>query len=331
MLAPPNHSGTMLFSSRQVPERDSFAVWTRLLNKWLFSARGNPIGEGPFPVSVRLRVLSDIRFGWGTVGASRYRRTRDIVAGDNDDLVLFLNLAGSFSACHGTREIALSPGDGYVMACSELGSHVRPTAGELLCLRVRRNAVQPLVRNLDDKLGRALPGGDESLRMLSRYLRLMDESQTMANETVQSLATKHVHDLFAAALGATREGRESAQAGALRAARLGTAKTIVEAHLADADLSAEFVARHLRISPRSVQRLFETDGTTFSGFVVNVRLTKAYAVLTDPRASRSSIGEIALDCGFGDISYFNRKFRARYNASPSEVRFGEALAARRAK
>jgi AraC-like DNA-binding protein len=40
----------------------------------------------------------------------------------------------------------------------------------------------------------------------------------------------------------------------------------------------------------------------------------------DPRARHRAIGDIALDCGFGDISYFNRAFRRRYGASPSEIR-----------
>jgi AraC-like DNA-binding protein len=33
-----------------------------------------------------------------------------------------------------------------------------------------------------------------------------------------------------------------------------------------------------------------------------------------------SISSIAYDCGFGDITAFNRTFRRHYNASPSDVR-----------
>jgi AraC-like DNA-binding protein len=32
------------------------------------------------------------------------------------------------------------------------------------------------------------------------------------------------------------------------------------------------------------------------------------------------VSSIALDAGFGDISYFNRAFRRRYGATPSDVR-----------
>jgi AraC-like DNA-binding protein len=33
-----------------------------------------------------------------------------------------------------------------------------------------------------------------------------------------------------------------------------------------------------------------------------------------------TISTIAFNCGFGDLSYFNRCFRHRFGATPSEVR-----------
>jgi AraC-like DNA-binding protein len=86
-------------------------------------------------------------------------------------------------------------------------------------------------------------------------------------------------------------------------------------------LSAEFIAGRLGMSARSLQRLFEREGLTFSGFVTGERLARAHNVLGEDDSR--SIAEIAMDCGFGDISYFNRKFRARYHAAPSDVRNGE--------
>jgi AraC-like DNA-binding protein len=35
-----------------------------------------------------------------------------------------------------------------------------------------------------------------------------------------------------------------------------------------------------------------------------------------------SITAIAFDAGFGDLSYFNRTFRRRYGATPSDIRNG---------
>ncbi|WP_079545515.1 helix-turn-helix domain-containing protein [Bradyrhizobium lablabi] len=50
------------------------------------------------------------------------------------------------------------------------------------------------------------------------------------------------------------------------------------------------------------------------------RLARAHTALTDPRVANRPISNIAFANGFGDLSYFNRTFRRRYAASPSEVR-----------
>jgi len=73
-------------------------------------------------------------------------------------------------------------------------------------------------------------------------------------------------------------------------------------------------------TPRFVQRLFEAEGTTFTAYVQAQRLARAYRVLADPRSESEKISAVAFDCGFGDVSYFNRLFRLQYGAAPSDVR-----------
>src|ERR1700743_3486758 len=101
MVAPPHRSGIMSFSDTDVPARESLAIWSRMLNKWLLDADVTGIGDAPFKVSVKLRALPQIRFGWGSIGASLYDRPRSVVARDNDDLMLFMNLGGRFFVRHG--------------------------------------------------------------------------------------------------------------------------------------------------------------------------------------------------------------------------------------
>lgn len=58
-------------------------------------------------------------------------------------------------------------------------------------------------------------------------------------------------------------------------------------------------------------------GTTFSDYLNGVRLERARDRLL---ASDCSVSEIALDCGFRSVTYFNRLFRRKYGCSPKEVR-----------
>jgi len=69
-----------------------------------------------------------------------------------------------------------------------------------------------------------------------------------------------------------------------------------------------------------VQALFESDGTTFSQFLLGERLARVYRMLHDPLQAPRSVSAIAYEAGFGDLSHFNRAFRRRYGATPSDVR-----------
>jgi AraC-like DNA-binding protein len=45
-----------------------------------------------------------------------------------------------------------------------------------------------------------------------------------------------------------------------------------------------------------------------------------HRVLCDTHHVERPISAIALACGFGDLSYFNRVFRRHYGATPSDIR-----------
>ena len=80
------------------------------------------------------------------------------------------------------------------------------------------------------------------------------------------------------------------------------------------------MARHLGVTPRYVDRLFETEGESFSGFVRGQRLMRAHHMLMDPHCAGRSIGTIASDVGFADVSEFGCAFRRRFGSTPAELR-----------
>ena len=66
--------------------------------------------------------------------------------------------------------------------------------------------------------------------------------------------------------------------------------------------------------------MFEQVGTTFTEFVLEQRLLMARKLLQDPRSRPRKISDIAHSSGFADLSYFNRAFRKRFGATPSDLR-----------
>ncbi|WP_283810827.1 helix-turn-helix domain-containing protein [Bradyrhizobium macuxiense] len=69
-------------------------------------------------------------------------------------------------------------------------------------------------------------------------------------------------------------------------------------------------------------------GASRDGEVVAEGRGLAAARLIDPRSSGRSISTIAFEAGFGDLSYFNRTFRLRYGATPSDIRTAPHLTER---
>jgi AraC-like DNA-binding protein len=54
--------------------------------------------------------------------------------------------------------------------------------------------------------------------------------------------------------------------------------------------------------------------------VLGLRLERVYRMLRDPRYGHRTIGALAFDAGFADLSTFNRAFRHRHGATPSDIR-----------
>ena len=93
--------------------------------------------------------------------------------------------------------------------------------------------------------------------------------------------------------------------------------TYLEEHMGE-KLSLEDVAAHFYMSPNYFCKYFKKHfGCTFTGYVNGLRLETACRLLSD---SALPVMEISLQCGFDNLSYFNRLFRQKKGVTPSEYR-----------
>jgi AraC-like DNA-binding protein len=94
----------------------------------------------------------------------------------------------------------------------------------------------------------------------------------------------------------------------------------------DAPRDLNSLARIARLSPYHFLRVFEgLTGTTPHQYLLRARLRQAAVRL---RRESGRIVDLALGCGFGDVSNFNRAFRAEFGVSPRAYRSGAGLPAR---
>jgi AraC-like DNA-binding protein len=254
---------------------------------------------------------------------AHFARTRLLTSDGNDDISLFVNTAGGTTVRRGC-EMTFRAGEAFFVSMAEPVSFAAPPqAARVHCfhIHVPRVVLAPLIADLDDALTRRIAPNCEALRYLQSYVRFMQHDEAALTEPgVARTAAQHLQDLLALVLGASRDAAVVAEGRGLLAARLREMMDYVARHSADRDLTVGSLAARYGLSPRYVQRLFETDGTTFTGYLLNQRLARARSMLADPVCSRLSVSAIALEAGFGDISYFNRRFRRRFGESPTQAR-----------
>jgi AraC-like DNA-binding protein len=281
-----------------------------------------PLPDRPLHVDVIKRTLPGLAVVTGTLsGVCHAPRPKGAAGPGEGDLLLAVNVSGRSLARQRDTELSLQDGDAVLWTRSVAGIGImRPTPSRFLGCRVPRSQVAALLGRIDDMPLCFVPRDTEALQLLVTYARGIAESVPLATPELQRIAVSHIHDLMAATVSATRGGRAIAEGLGIAAARLRAIMIDIRAHLGDGDLSVADVAQRQRVSPRYVHKLFENEGFTFSSFVRDQRLVRAHRLLSDSRLAHRSIGTIAFDVGFGDLSYFNRTFRRRYGTTPGEVR-----------
>jgi len=239
-----------------------------------------------------------------------------------DELFFAVNLSGHSAALQRQREASFKDGEAVVLSSADGGfCVVRPTPARFVGLRMSYKRLASLARRLDDCTMRVIPANTAPLQLLASYVgAIADMTRAMPAE-ISGVIAAHLYDLVALSLGPT-EAAVAAAAGSLRAARLQAIKRDIATRLLeDPDLTVTAIAARHRVTPRYIHKLFERDGTTFTRFVLEQRLDHAYRRLRNTQLSARSISSIAYDVGFGDLSYFNRAFRRRYGATPSDIRW----------
>ncbi len=241
---------------------------------------------------------------------SRARATDDL-------LFLWAEDRSEMRWSQGGGDIHLRNGIATLMGSEDhrVGENTRTASYTTLSLERARLA--PMIGNLDGARMRPVSADTEPLRLLKHYLNGL--SDTLSAAMTETVVT-HVYDLVALAVGTTRDAADLTSKRGLRLVRLDATKQLIRDNLWDQSYCVKDAARKLGLSPRTVQILFQDEGTTFSAFLLAQRLAAVRNQLSKGHKAISSISTIAFESGFGDLSHFNHAFRRAYGETPSDVR-----------
>ncbi len=310
------------FSTSDFAPALRLAAWSEIMRRKLLALQIEPAGGGKaFAADVMMRGLLDVRIATGRIGATRSARTAQLAARDNDDVILLAGVDGEIGVTHQDRAHCLRSGDAVLFGCSQEVSFLLGAPVQTLLIRIPLGMLARYGRR-DGLAGlRIIRGQTSELTLLIRYVATLFEGSEIAMSPGASrVVVDHIVDLVALTVGVPRAPDFLAESPDDGAARLHVIKADILHNLAWRSLSIRWLAGRHGLGARQLYRLFEQAGMPFGEFVLEQRLIAAHGMIRNPRFSDLGIGEIALQCGFGDISYFNQRFRARYGATPSVVR-----------
>jgi AraC-like DNA-binding protein len=308
------------FTTEILPPEERFEAFRDNLARRLFQLDIVSRGAAPYLGVIDLTMAGQVAFGQVYGSAAEFVRTGKIARQCEEGVWLLLNRRGRLRVSQGDIVSELAPGDGVVFDSVRIHEGHCLVESDTWVIKVPEDAIRSQRPKDAANKTMILPGAAPLTRLLHTALEAHHRLDEIGHPEAELLLGQYLADLVALAMGPSRDGAHVAQGRGLMAARLQAVLDDIGRNFSHPGLSAADVAGRLGVSGRYVHLLLEETGFSFSEHVLERRLTSAYDLLIDPARPAARIGDIAFECGFSDVSHFNRSFRQRFGCTPSDAR-----------
>jgi AraC-like DNA-binding protein len=316
---PPTPSRLLRFSTEMFPERDRFSAFREEFVRRILTMDVIDHSGGRPRADLTFMPLGPVAVGTLVSAPAEFIRHKHHLKDGSDDFLLEIIETGPIQFTHAGEERIYDTGSACFFDQARPRRGFGPRNGGVRNVTVRAAALRSLVAHPEDLGGHPVRPG-RALRLLHSYLRSLGSEAEPPSPDLAPIIGVHLLDLVAAALGPTAEAAEIVAKRGVKAARLRAIVAEIALRFEDPTFDLDSVAGTLGLSRRYVQQLLEETGKSFTEHLVERRLERSFAMLTDRRCLHLAIIDIAFAAGFGDVSHFNRMFRRRFGETPSGVR-----------
>lgn len=315
------HSSSLFLSTATLPAGDRLPVWREVFGQTMVRLDIEPAKGAPFYAEGALCALPGAALASVTASPVRVSRTPRLIAEDLADMAFLVTADAPLHIVQRGREQMLHAGDAIFVRGNERSTIQCYNTTRFTNISVPIDDLMPMLASHDDLSMTVVNRQNDGLDLLLDYVSQLQARRKPLPDALGRIAAGHIRDLMAAALGADPDCHpQIGERGGVRAARLRAVKADIGRHLCEPGLSIATIAMRHGISPRYIRKLFQDEQTTFSDFVLLLRLERSRQLLHSPAHAISTIASIAHASGFNDLSYFNRTFRRRYGITPSDFR-----------
>lgn len=191
------------------------------------------------------------------------------------------------------------------------------SAFEILVIRMNR-------RRISEPFGQYLTGAPTALKgpllpgIRSLLHTLLNDLEDLKAADIVSIENA-LSELLTSTLR-QQMGTDLTKVTQVQAAHFRRITTLIDAELAQPELTMCRVAQKIGVSRRYLQKLFGLHNTTYSEFVRRLRLDRARHTLLQDDAHSTTIADIAFRCGFSSPGHFSRMFKIAFGISPKTFR-----------
>lgn len=309
----------MIYSTQDVHPRERLSYWievaTRGYVEHAFTATHGQLFSG----MVQLTSLPGLGLSTFDADSAHVSRTeRNAARADNDDLLLCLNVEGELVVSQDGQDRLYDKRDLFVIDplrpfTIDLKTHCRN-----IVVKVPRAMLEARVGNCAGltTLDAGPPSGVAALAM--GLLEMLPAQAETLDDVAGLKVAEQLLDLSALALTSARNRRTALSSP--RATALLRLKATIERLLIEPGLKPERIAAETGISVRYANDLLSEEGSSIERYVNFRRLERCRRALEDPAQASRSIGEIAFNWGFSDLSHFGRRFKAQFGLTPTDYR-----------
>jgi AraC-like DNA-binding protein len=243
-------------------------------------------------------------------------RDRKMVGDGDDNVSLVVSLGRALSVSHRKREACLARNEAIIMQADAPGSAGTRQQFAVLEVSIAQPEWESRNTRPGDVLMNVINRNSQTLGLLLGYIRALAKTGLPSAAKARHLVCRQLIDLVI--LATTEPSPGESEIDCVVAARRTAVLDYITSHFCDANLSGFSLAEKLGISQRYLQRLLEATGKTFSEHVNELRLDRAFLLLTTISADKR-VSDIAFDVGYSDLTNFYRHFRSRFGDTPKGV------------